>query len=126
MRDLVRLRKVGETLVVTMTQVILENLELAEGDRLLLEAVPPRRVIVTKEAESIANSRRVELELQMLEAKHTALEKEFSYVLADNNLSSAYGADVLETEHSRAEKDMANICVQIAEKQLELFDLQGG
>lgn len=123
-RDIVRLRRVGDTLVVTMTQVVVLSLGLKQGDRLLLESVPPRRVIITKEVESMGNSTRVELEIQVLEAKRTALGKEFSYVLADNNLSGAWDVDILEAEHSRVEKQAANLHVQIAEKQLELFELQ--
>ena len=47
MRDITKLHNVGGTLVVTLTQAILNSLELQEENRLLLEALPPHRVIIT-------------------------------------------------------------------------------
>ena len=88
------------------TQAILNSLEMQVGDRLLLEAIAPHRVMITKEIETLPNSRRIELELQVLEAKHTAVEKEFSYLIADNNLSTDWDNDILEAACARVEREV--------------------
>jgi hypothetical protein len=124
-RDMAKLRNVSGTLVVTLTQAILNAVELKEGDRLVLEAVPPRRVIITKEVEPVANSKRVELEIQILEAKRAALAKGFTYLVEDNKLSCALDNGILTAELALVERDQADLDIQLAEKRLELFDLQG-
>jgi len=59
--------KGGRTLVVTLTQGVLEEVALAEGDRVLIEALPPRRILISKEVPNVPSTRRIELELQILE-----------------------------------------------------------
>src|SRR5437667_12205372 len=49
MREILKVRKVGGTLVVTLTQAIIEEVQVGEGDRVLIEALPPKRILISKE-----------------------------------------------------------------------------
>ena len=128
-RDMTKLRNVGGTSVVTLTQAILSSTELKDGDRLLLEALPPNRVIITKEVEMVANSRRAELELQVLERKRDALCKHMECIGEGLRLNMPEPGfeddDIARLTAFEFERDKANLEVEIAQKQLELFDLQG-
>jgi len=130
MRDIVKVRKVGDTLVVTLTQAILQSVELEEGDRLLLEASPPRRVTIIKEVETMPTVRRAELELEVLTCKRDALAAQAHFVADQNNLSMPVEAGmddqyVVQLTMAQLSRDIANNAVDIAEKNLELFDLGG-
>lgn len=48
-RDIVKVRKVGGTIVVTLTQALLGSLDIEQGDRLMLEVVSSTELKVTKE-----------------------------------------------------------------------------
>ena len=129
-RDMTKLRNVGGTSVVTLTQAILSALDLTDGDRLLLEALPPNRVIITKEVEMVANSRRAELELQVLERKRDALCKHMEFIHEGRSLNLPVEPgfeddDIFKLTYFEQARDKANLEVEIAQKQLELFDLQG-
>ena len=49
MRDIVKVRKVGETIVITLTQEILSQFVVKQGDRLMVEVQTPASIVVTKE-----------------------------------------------------------------------------
>lgn len=126
-RDMTKLRSVGGTLVVTFTQAILNAVDMKDGDRLLLEAMPPHRVMITKEVETMPSSRRVELELQVLERKRHALDKQADFVVDQNNLNMPCepGMDepsIVQLTLSHLNRDRANLDVEIAQKHLELFE----
>ena len=121
-----KVRKVGGTLVVTLTQGVLEEVPLAEGDRILIEALPPRRILISKEVPNVPSTRRIELELQILEAKRESFESQMTYAVADYNLSgSAADSDCLDGQLKYLTSERDKIAVTIAEKRLELFELQG-
>lgn len=129
-REILKVRKVGGTLVVTLTQAVLEQIPIAEGDRVLIEAVPPKRILISKEETVMPNTRRSELELQVLEARHEALDTEISYVIAQNNLNmptepGMNDADIVELRLKQLQHERGKVAVNIAEKRLELFELQG-
>src|SRR5208282_3026872 len=86
-RDIVKVRKVGATLVVTLTQAVLEQIAFSEGDRVLVEAVPPRRIIISKEETKVPNTRRIELEIEALEARQKAIESDIEYKIYQHNKS---------------------------------------
>ena len=129
-RDTVKVRKVGETLVVTLTQAILGAVDIKEGDRLLLEAVPPRRVIATKEVNTMPNTQRLELEIGALEARKLALEQEVAFVVMQHNYSMPVeegmdDANIVDLTIAQHNRDIARTTSIIAEKRLDLFELQG-
>lgn len=124
-RDILKVRKVGGTLVVTLTQGILDQIPLNEGDRVLIEALPPKRILISKEESVVANTQRTELELAVLEAKRQAIESEISAEVAEYNIHGTMDSSDLEVfvKEKTAERD--KVAVEIAQKRLELFDLQG-
>ena len=128
-RDMAKLRNVGGTLVVTLTQAILNSVDMGDGDRLLLEAIPPHRVMITKEVETMPSSRRVELELEVLKRRRYALDKQAEFVVDQNNLNMPCepGMDepsIVQLTLSQFNRDRANLDVEIAQKELEQFDFQ--
>jgi len=129
-RDVVKVRKVGETLVVTLTQTILGAVDIGEGDRCILEAVPPRRVIVTKEVELMPSTQRLELELMALEARQHALEQQAVFVGKQHNYSMPVEEgmnepSIVDLTITQLNRDIAQTASEIAYKRVELFDLQG-
>jgi antitoxin component of MazEF toxin-antitoxin module len=129
-RDIVKVRKVGETLVVTLTQVVLGAVDLKEGDRVLMETIAPRRIIISKEEQEVSNTRRVELELELLEKKRAAIETEMEYVSTQHNLKmpKQEGMEdkrVFELTIKGLALERDKLTVELSKKRLELFDLQG-
>ncbi len=94
-RELVKVRKVAGSIVVTLTQNILSEVEIAEGDRVLVEALSPRRIVLTKERKTMPNSRRVELELELLQCRKAGLESqlEFAHAQYNRNMPCETGMD---------------------------------
>jgi antitoxin component of MazEF toxin-antitoxin module len=129
-RDIVRVRKVGDSLVVTLTQAVLSAVEISEGDRLMLEPSPPHRIILSKERKASTSTKRLDLEIDILQKKHAALESEMEYAMAqykhdmpvDHYVSDSSGMEVTmrQLQYKRDQVD-----ADLAEKRLELFDLQG-
>lgn len=130
MRDIVKVRKVGETLVVTLTQAILSEVDLQEGDRVVIEPVPPKRIIITKEEKTMVNTQRATLEIDVLEQKKRAMESEMEFVIAQNNLNIPMEpgmgeSDLVELRLKQLQWERDKVDAQLAEKRLELFELQG-
>jgi antitoxin component of MazEF toxin-antitoxin module len=129
-REILKVRRVGGTLVVTLTQAVLEQVKVEEGDRVLVEALPPKRILISKEEPVVQGTRRVELELEALEAKQKAVESDLAYkhyqhtsgmpceVGLDNDSIAELAFHQLRTERDR-------LGAKIARKRLELFNLQG-
>ncbi|SRR5260370_1595280 len=124
-RDILKVRKVGGTLVVTITQAILDKISLVEGDRVLIEAVPPKRILITKEEPNMPNTRRIELELQVLEARKESFESQMTYSVAEYNQSGTIESSDLEYALKFFEAERDKVAVEIAQKRLDLFEMQG-
>ncbi|MGA3187538.1 MAG: hypothetical protein ABSF22_10550 [Bryobacteraceae bacterium] len=125
-RDILKVRKVGGTLVVTLTQAVLAEVSLEEGDRVLMEALPPRRILISKEVSNMPNTRRIELELQVLEAKYRSFESQISSEVSQyNSGGSQIDSNDLDGQVKFLRSEQDKVSVAIAEKNLELFDLQG-
>lgn len=130
MRDIVKVRKVGETLVVTLTHAVLSEVDLAEGDRVLVGPLPPKRIIITKEGKAVANTQRARLEMDVLEQKKRALESEIEFIVAQKNLNvqvdpAAGEVDKAEPRLKQLQWERDKLDLQLAEKRLEMFELQG-
>jgi antitoxin component of MazEF toxin-antitoxin module len=131
MRDIVKLRKVAGSMVISIPQTILAEMQISEGDRVLIEALPPNRLVITKEALNMANNgRRAELELEVLMARKRALEldTESKCWQHNNNMEldmrlveeSVFALTMMERNRETADLD-----VEVAKKRLEIFELQG-
>ena len=131
MRAIVKIRRVSQSLVVTLTQSLVGEVGLQEGDRVLIEAAPPRRIIISKEEKSVPNTRRVELELEVLEGRKAALEADVSFKVKQHNLSMPVqedvvdDGDIMELTFARLNYELAKLNAEIAKKRLGLFELQG-
>lgn len=130
-RDIVKVRKVGQTLVVTLTQDILGEIPIKEGDRLLLEAAGPRRIILTRDSEIISSSHRLELELKLLIAQKDELETENEMMVIGYNSKMDKNLAIFNPEEityfaAQQNAKIAKLKVEIAKKKIELFDIQGG
>jgi antitoxin component of MazEF toxin-antitoxin module len=129
-RDIVKARKVGDSLVVTLTQPVLSTVEIKEGDRLMIEPLPPHRIILSREQKPTTSTRRLELEIDVFQNKHDALESELTYVMAQWNHSMPMDhhvteSGVMEVTMRQLEYQRDRIAIELAEKRLQLFDLQG-
>lgn len=129
-RGIVKVRRAGGAVVVSIPQDVLQQLDLAEGDRVLVEALPPHRLLLTKETEQMPNTQRTELELAVLESRQAALARDLESKMFQHNNSmeldpgltddGAFELAMLEGNKTRAQFD-----VEIAEKRLQLFNLKG-
>jgi antitoxin component of MazEF toxin-antitoxin module len=128
-REIQKVRKVGNTLVVTLAQSLLEGVPLKEGDKVLVETLGSRKLIVTKESYPGPSSSRTEIELEILEKRIAAKNSELSSSQSQWNNSNYYdipddSAD-FEVHMAILRHDRDKLDVDLAQKRLELFDLQG-
>ncbi len=131
MREFVKIRTVAGSLVVSLPQSILEPVGLKEGDRVILEAAPPRRLIITKEGTTMTSVQHLEMEIDLLEKKKIAMTsdlrfKEYQYkhdMPCDEGMSDSAVA-VLVMEGLARDRDKLD--VGIAEKRIQLYEIQAG
>ena len=130
-RDSVRARKVGGSLVVTLTKPVLDEIGVKEGDALLLDTIGNGRLIIGKEAPMTIVVEKVARELDILIKKRAALEAETDYIVFQHNNS-------MPTAHPGVEDDQimegtmkahrwenAKLDTAVAEKRLELLEVGG-
>jgi hypothetical protein len=108
----------------------LARCKLKEGDRVLIEPVPPRRIIVSKEEKEMPSTRRMELELELLMNKKVALTSEMEFLVLQHNLSmpveaGAEDEQVVGLRLKELKRDQDRLDVGISEKRIALFDAQG-
>jgi len=126
----VKLRKVAGSMVISIPQSILSEIEIAEGDRVLIEALSASRLVITKEMQTMPNAQRAELELAVLEAKKTALQLDSESKVWQHNNSMELDlrlmdGDVFALTMMERNRELADLDVEIAQKRLEIFELQG-
>lgn len=78
----------------------------------------------------MATTRRTELELELLRRKQEAIEAEMQWAVTQNNLNMPCepgmgDSSIVKLRLSQLQYERERISVEIAEKNLELFDLQG-
>ncbi len=130
MREIVKVRVVAGSVVVSLPQSVLEPAGIKPGDRVVVEAAPPRRLVLTKETVTMTSSQRLEMEIDLLEKKQTALASDQGYKLLQYNSSmpcepGMRDNDVAQLILHGLQRDRDQIAVEIAEKRLELYDLAG-
>ena len=130
MRNILKVREVAGSVVVTLPQPMLASIGLQPGDRVLVEAMPPRRIVITKEGATMQSTARLELEIDVLERRREALESDLAYkgrqheknMPCDEGMSDP---DVALLLMSGLARDRDYLDVEIAQKKLELYDLLG-
>jgi antitoxin component of MazEF toxin-antitoxin module len=128
---MVKLRTVAGSVVVSLPQSVLEPVGLKAGDRVVVEAAPPRRLIITKEGNTMASTARLELEISLLEKKKAAIGSDLVYKQEQHNKSTPCEPEMADDDlvglvFYGLARDRDRIEVEIAEKRIQLYDLQGG
>ncbi|MCB9385871.1 MAG: AbrB/MazE/SpoVT family DNA-binding domain-containing protein [Bryobacterales bacterium] len=131
-REIVKARRVGQSLVITLPLPILEVIAIQEGDRVMVETDGTKRLIVRKEEERMKNtSRRLELEIDLLEARKKALDADADFKMEQWNRSTPVQADAPQDDDSMAltmrELNLrtAKLARAIAKRRLALYDATG-
>lgn len=131
MREIVKVRTVAGSVVVSLPASVLEPVGIKPGDRVVVEAAPPRRLVITKEGKTMTSTERLEREIDLLEKRKQAIESDLQYKERQYN-------DSMPTEEGMDDpsvallvltglvRDRDQLEVEIAEKKLGLYDLQGG
>jgi antitoxin component of MazEF toxin-antitoxin module len=125
MREIVKLRTVAGSVVVSLPRSVLEPVGLKAGDRVVVEAAPPRRLIITKEGNTMTSTARMELEIDLLEKKKAAIDSDLVYTQAKYD-AGMVDEEVMGLSSYGLTRDRARVEVEIAEKRIELYDLQAG
>ena len=130
MRDLLKIREVAGSTVVTLPQSILDPIGLRPGDRVLVEATPPRRITLTKEGATMQSTARLELDIDVLEKRRQALESDLAYKGRQHEMSmpcddGMSDPDVAILLMSGLVRDRDRLDFEIAQKKIELYDLLG-
>jgi antitoxin component of MazEF toxin-antitoxin module len=129
-RDIVKLRRVAGSMVISIPHSILSEIQISEGDRVLIEASSPHRLVITKEMDHMPIAQRAELELAVLEARKAALGLDSESKVWQHNNSMELDlrltdGDVFTLTMMERNRELAEIDVEIAKKRLEIFELQG-
>jgi antitoxin component of MazEF toxin-antitoxin module len=131
MRELVKLRVVAGSVVISLPHSVLEPVGLKSGDRVLVEAAPPRRLVITKEGRLMSPTQRVELEIEVLERHKAAIESDLAYKSRQYSSSMPCEDGMGDNEVAMLimlslDRDRDRVDADLAEKKLQLYDLQGG
>jgi antitoxin component of MazEF toxin-antitoxin module len=130
MREIVKVRMVAGSVVISLPQSVLDPVGLKAGDRVVIEAEPPR-LIITKEGRTMTSSERLELEIDLLHKKKAALQSDLYYKEGQYNnampceegmADEAVAALIM----SEIVRDRDRLDVEIAEKKIQLHDIRGG
>jgi hypothetical protein len=130
MREIVKVRLVAGSTVISLPQSVLDPVGLKAGDRVLVEAAPPRRLIITKEGATMSSTQRLELEIDLLEKKKAAMNSDLKYKERQHNNSMPVDEGMSDPSvavlvMSSVVRDRDRLTAVIAEKKLELYDLLG-
>jgi len=127
----VKARKVGDSVVVTITRPALEEAEIAEGDSLVLEALGRGKILISKEVPSMSLPQTLQLELDILESRKAAIEAEMALAVHEHNKSMPTAhpgiedSDIMEGASREWNWELRKLDVEIAQKRLDLFKLTG-
>ena len=131
MRDTVKTRKVGESLVVTLTKPLALEAGISEGDPVVLETLNSGRILIRKETAPMNPTQFLELELDILKKQKYTLQTEAAYMVHQHNNSmpshhpGIEDSLIMEGEMRSHDWAIAKLDVEIAQKRLELFTAGG-
>jgi len=115
--------------VVSLPASVLDPVGIKPGDRVLVEAAPPRRLIITKEGKTMTSTERLGLEIDLLEKRRQAIKSDQAYKLEQYNddyfTEEGMSVDTFPLIMRELNRDLDRLTVEIAEKKLALYDLQG-
>ena len=127
----VKARRVGDSVVITLAKAILEETGITDGDSLLLEALAEGRILIAKEEKVVSIPKKLELELEVLKGRKNTIQAEMELAVHEHNSS-------MPTAHPGIENDaimegsirewtweLRKVELDIAQKQLQLFELTG-
>src|SRR5688572_4094429 len=117
MREIVKIRTVAGSLVVSLPQSVLDPVGLGEGDRVIVEAAPPRRLVITKEGKTITSTQHLGLEIDLLEKKKTAIESDLRYKARQYNGN-------MPREAGLEDEDTAFLILMSLERDRDLLDVE--
>lgn len=128
--EIVKIRTVAGSLVVSLPQSVLDPVGLKEGDRVIVQAALPNRLILSKERKPMTSMQHLELEIDLLEKKKKAVEsdmrcKQYQHnqnMPTDEGMSDDSVAGLILFSLAR---DVDRLDVEIAEKRLELVEHGG-
>ena len=131
MRETVKVRSVAGSLVVSLPQSVLEPVGFKEGDRVVVEAAPPRRLVITKEGKTMTSTQHLDMEIDLLERKKRAIESDLRYKAQQYNGNQPCEDGMSDNDVAylwlmQLERDRDKLDVEIAEKRLELYNIQAG
>jgi hypothetical protein len=131
-RDEVKARKVGDSIVITLSRPILDEATIGEGEMLLLETTGNGRVTVSKASDGVSAIREAEMQLGVLDKRLDALNAEID--AAHWGISNSaptehfpWVDDTMVTDGVMRDYrwKRAMIELEIAEKRLEIYKLGG-
>jgi antitoxin component of MazEF toxin-antitoxin module len=122
---------VAGSLVVSLPQSVLEPVGLAEGDRVVVEAAPPRRLVITKEGKTMTSTQHLEMEIDLLDAKKKAMESDLRYKERQHNGNMPRDEGMRDNDVAilmmlELVRDRDRLDVEIKEKRMQLYNVQGG
>ncbi len=131
MRETVKVRMVAGSLVVSLPQSVLDPVGIREGDRVIVEAAPPRRLVITKEGKTMTSTQHLEMEVDLLEKKRTVIESDLTYKQFQHNSNMPCEEDMKDSDvalltMSYLAREQARLDLEIAEKRMQLYEAQGG
>lgn len=127
----VKARRVGDSVVITLTKAILEETKILDGDSLLLEALAEGRILISKEEKAVSIPRKLELELEVLRGHKNAIQAEIELARHEysKSMPTAHpGIDdplIMEGCDREWTWELRKVELDIAKKQLQLFELTG-
>ena len=131
-RDRVKARTVGGSLVVTLTKDIAAAVGVSDGDAILMEVASPGRLMLRKEAEEMPLQHEIELEVDVLRRQRAAVaaKREMALHEYETQQPSYHGlgltdGDIFAGTLKEYAIEESELDVAIAEKRLELFRAGG-
>jgi len=129
--ELVALKKFGGSIVVGLPPSILAAIDLREGDRVVMECLPPRRLLLTKEGPQLRPTDFLELEIDLLEKKKILINSDLEYKTYQFNKNmpedeGMHDASIAQAILYSLVRERNRIDVEIAEKRLALYEIQAG
>ena len=131
-QDQVKARKVGDSIVITLSKPILEEAAIEEGEMLVLETVASGRVTVRKASDEVWPIREADIELAVLNRRLDALNAEIKTAVWGINNSAPtedfpWVGDQMVVDGVMCDYNWkrAKIQLEIAEKRLDIYKLGG-